>query len=57
MNSWDCLAGLLMIEEAGGTINDLDTGTTLDNGTKVVAGGPNVYPALARMADELFVAR
>jgi myo-inositol-1(or 4)-monophosphatase len=54
MNSWDCLAGLLMIEEAGGTINDLDAETALDHGTKVIAGGPNVYPQLAGMADELF---
>lgn len=54
MNSWDCLAGLLMIEEAGGTFNDLDAETALDHGTKVIAGGPNVYPQLAGMADELF---
>lgn len=54
MNSWDCMAGLLMIEEAGGMVNELDAETALDHGTKVIAGGPNVYGQLAEMADELF---
>ena len=43
MNSWDCIAGLLLIEEAGGRILTLDPATVLTAGTPIVAGGPGVY--------------
>ncbi len=46
INSWDCLAGLLMIEEAGGTVCDFLAGDGLSLGNALVAGGRGVYPAL-----------
>lgn len=55
MNAWDCLAGLLMVEEAGGTILPIDTGTVLEEGTPIVAGGVNIYPTLARIANKTFL--
>ncbi len=37
MNSWDCIAGLLMIEEAGGTILRPDPKTVVEKGTRIIA--------------------
>lgn len=57
MHSWDCIAGLLMIEEAGGTIMPLDAATLVEHGTRVIAGGPHVYPQLDALARKAFDAR
>ena len=54
MNSWDCIAGLLMIEEAGGTILQPDPATAIENGTGIIAGGPRVYPQLEAIARKSF---
>jgi len=54
MNAWDCLAGLLMIEEAGGRIFEPDPETALSDGTIVIAGGPGVYDAILAIADARF---
>lgn len=43
MNSWDCVAGLLLIEEAGGRIFQPDPATVLLKGTVVIAGGVDVF--------------
>ncbi|HVU13227.1 MAG TPA: inositol monophosphatase family protein [Phototrophicaceae bacterium] len=38
LNTWDCLAGILLVQEAGGQTTDWDGGTTnLYTGTQVVA--------------------
>ncbi len=54
MNSWDCLAALLMIEEAGGTIIKPDPATMVEKGTMVVCGGTNIFPRLKRLAHNAF---
>lgn len=54
MNSWDCFAALLMVEEAGGRILPLDATRALENGTRVIAGGPNIYPTLDGIATRVF---
>ncbi len=46
INSWDCLAALLIIQEAGGQTNDFLTGDALFIGNEVVAGPPALFPAL-----------
>jgi myo-inositol-1(or 4)-monophosphatase len=46
INSWDCLAALLVITEAGGQTNDFLAGEALLNGNRVVAGPPAVFAAL-----------
>lgn len=46
LNSWDCLAGLLLVEEAGGITNDFLTETGLH-------GRGDVFAAAPQVADEL----
>jgi myo-inositol-1(or 4)-monophosphatase len=53
MNSWDCFAALLMLEEAGGRHQGFAPGS-LDAGTKVVAGGPGVHDALTGIAARVY---
>ena len=50
MNAWDCLAALLIIEEAGGTIHQPDPETAIAKGTLVLAGCPGVYDTIHEMA-------
>lgn len=40
MNSWDCLAGLLLVEEAGGWTNDFLDGDGLRKGNAALAAAP-----------------
>jgi myo-inositol-1(or 4)-monophosphatase len=54
MNAWDCLAGLLMVEEAGGRILTPDPATAVAKGTMVIAGGPGVYDEIAAIARRRF---
>ena len=49
INSWDCLAALLMITEAGGQINDFLEGDSLHEGNHVLAAGPDLYPQIAAL--------
>jgi myo-inositol-1(or 4)-monophosphatase len=48
LNSWDCLAALLIISEAGGKHNDFLSGDGLLKGNFVVAGPAPIYDALLR---------
>ncbi len=45
--AWDALAGLLLIEEAGGRVNDFLAGDGLALGNQTVAATPALYAALA----------
>ncbi|MEM9249198.1 MAG: inositol monophosphatase [Pseudomonadota bacterium] len=53
MHAWDCLAGLLLISEAGGTHLALDPHTALPQGTRVIAGAPEIYPVLQEISDTI----
>lgn len=46
MNAWDCLAGMLMIEEAGGQVEPFDIPVMLERGGRVIAACPGVYEEL-----------
>ncbi|BBM89060.1 inositol-1-monophosphatase [Spirochaetota bacterium] len=47
INSWDCLAGLMMIEELGGITNDFLASTqNLLSGNVLLAGTPEFYPTI-----------
>lgn len=46
INSWDCLAGLLCITEAGGVTNDWLAGDALLSGNRIIAGSSTIYDAL-----------
>lgn len=51
MNAWDCLAGQLLIEEAGGVIEEQNADEMIAKGGRVVAGGPQVFDELKAMCD------
>lgn len=50
MNSWDALAGLLLIREAGGFTNDFLAADGLHRGNRVVAGPTGLRAALEAVA-------
>ncbi|KNG93944.1 inositol monophosphatase family protein [Pseudaestuariivita atlantica] len=51
MNAWDCLAGQLMIAEAGGRVEDQDAQEMIRRGGRVVVGTPDVFPELVGICD------
>ncbi len=51
MNAWDCLAGQLLIQEAGGAVEDQDADAMIADGGRVVTGAPQVFDELVAMAD------
>jgi myo-inositol-1(or 4)-monophosphatase len=51
MNAWDCLAGQLMVEEAGGRVEPQDAAGMIRTGGRVVVGAPQVFDDLRQMAD------
>lgn len=54
MNAWDCLAALLMIEEAGGNVEPFDMPTMLAQGGRVVTACPGVYDEVLAMTHKAF---
>lgn len=54
MNAWDCLAGMLLIEEAGGRVVRPDASRVLSEGTVVIAGGAGVFAEIEAMAAQAF---
>jgi myo-inositol-1(or 4)-monophosphatase len=51
MNAWDCLGGLLMVQEAGGMTGGFDMATMLASGGRVLAAAPRVYEPFARICE------
>lgn len=49
--AWDALAGLLLVEEAGGCVNAFLTGDALTQGNLTVAATPALYPAIAAVLE------
>ena len=45
--AWDALAGLLLVQEAGGRVNDFLAGDALTAGNMTIASTPALYPVLA----------
>jgi myo-inositol-1(or 4)-monophosphatase len=56
MNAWDCLAGQLLVAEAGGVIEDQDAADMIANGGRVIAGTPEVFADLRAMAERAYSA-
>jgi myo-inositol-1(or 4)-monophosphatase len=46
---WDCLAGIVLIEEAGGWVNDFLEGDAMRGGNRLVAAAPGVALQLRRL--------
>jgi myo-inositol-1(or 4)-monophosphatase len=51
MNAWDCLAGQLIIAEAGGRVELQSADDMIANGGRVVAGSAGVFDELVQIAD------
>ena len=54
MNAWDCLAGQLLVEEAGGRVEEQDADAMIRDGGRVIAGTPDVFDALLAIADPVW---
>jgi len=54
MNAWDCLAGQLLIEEAGGIIETQSANQMLTTGGRVIAGAPAIFDELQSMSETAF---
>jgi myo-inositol-1(or 4)-monophosphatase len=50
INAWDCLAGLLLVTEAGGWTNDFLAGDGLSSGNLLIACTPEIAPTLTGIA-------
>ncbi len=50
INAWDCLAGILLVSEAGGYVSDFLEGGGLANGNPLIASAPGVKDALIAAA-------
>lgn len=51
MNDWDCRAGQLLIEEAGGVVESQNANDMIANGGRVVVGIPEVFETLKDICD------
>lgn len=51
MNAWDCLAGQLLIREAGGCVEDQDAEQMIAVGGRIVVGAPQVFDRLKTIAE------
>lgn len=56
MNAWDCLAAMLLVTEAGGTVQAFDMEEMLKAGGRVVVATPGVYQQLSRLTDHAYKA-
>ncbi|MFK7860767.1 MAG: inositol monophosphatase [Granulosicoccus sp.] len=54
MNAWDCIAALLMIDEAGGIVEPFEMQTMLEKGGRVVTACSGVYDEVAEMASAAY---
>lgn len=54
MNAWDCLAGQLLIEEAGGKAERQSADTMIKSGGRVVASSAGVFDELIEIAEASF---
>jgi myo-inositol-1(or 4)-monophosphatase len=51
INSWDCLAGLCLIKEAGGWHNDFLAGEGMLNGNRIAGGAPQMKAGLIALLE------
>ena len=50
MNTWDSCAGVALVEGAGGWCSDILAGNGLTHGTRVIASGRTLAPAMRALA-------
>jgi len=56
MNAWDCLAGQLIVEEAGGRVEVQSADAMIADGGRVVAGTPATFDTIVQIANEAAIA-
>ena len=54
MNAWDCLAGQLIVAEAGGRVEDQDADAMIRDGGRVVVGTATVFDQLRDLSRTAF---
>ena len=54
MNPWDCVAGILQIEEAGGRVFPVEPEVMLDRGGPVIAAADGVFDRTRELAEHAF---
>lgn len=54
MNAWDCLAGQLLVAEAGGQIEPQNADDMIENGGRVIAAAPGIFTPLLSCATQAF---
>jgi myo-inositol-1(or 4)-monophosphatase len=54
MNAWDCLAGQLLVAEAGGVVETQDAAAMISDGGRVITGAPEVFGALLKIAERAY---
>ena len=55
MNAWDCLAGQLLIAEAGGRVENQSAESMLARGGRVIAGSPTIFDELLRLSETAYL--
>ncbi len=51
INAWDCLAGIVLVQEAGGWANNFLEGDGLLSGNPILVSAPGVEDAIRQLAD------
>ncbi|WP_024905544.1 inositol monophosphatase family protein [Robbsia andropogonis] len=51
MHPWDCMAGLVLVREAGGIAEDFLAGDGLRRGNRVIVAGPRLFTSLWQAVD------
>lgn len=52
INAWDCLAGIVLVRESGGQVNDFFANNGLLKGNPIIAAGPGIFSQLVKLIDE-----
>ena len=55
MNAWDCLAGQLLVAEAGGIIELQSANAMIGNGGEVIVGAPGVFEKLLEISQKAWM--
>ena len=51
MYPWDCMAGLVLVREAGGEVEDFLAGDGLRDGNRVIVAGPHMFAPLRTLVE------
>ncbi len=54
MNAWDCMAGQLLVHEAGGLTEDQDARRMIADGGRVIVGAPEIFAELTEICERAF---